>query len=374
MSNEIQTDLALRGRWTSASNAMADELCPGRHLAQLSIPEPPESDDAKFGTAIHNELAGKDHPPLDTDQESIVESMRTIDNRVLAVFYPNAVGKMDEPLRERRLWIEWPDKLRHSAQVDVGFLVGYRALIGEYKSLPGDVPTSPNNLQLRDQAVLVSVNVPGLTEIGVYVNQPLVTHSPEICIYQVRDLDRARDDLYRRVFASNQKDAQRRAGEEQCKFCRAKVECPAYIKMASSLVATGPIGASLAAPVEKWTPQQRALFLDRAGVAEQWLNDCYERLRELLMKEPDAVPGYTLREGRNNPTLINPQNLLMRFMKLGGTQEQFIKSLDVGKGKLTEAVKEVTKLKGKKLEDTVKGIIGEDVVTTKNRPSIVKKQ
>ncbi len=297
--------------------------------------------------------------------------MKTIDAKVLATFYPNAVGKMDLPMRERRLWIEWADKLRHSAQIDVGFLVGARALIGEYKSLPGDVPTSPNNPQLRDQAVLVSVNVPGLREIGVYVNQPLVTHTPEICIYQVADLDRARDDLYRRVLQSNQKGAPRIAGELQCKYCRAKSTCPEHLKFAQSITGMQTVTGTLA--VKDWTPQQRAMFLDRVDVAQKWMDDAYDQIREMLMKDPTAVPGYILKEGRNNPTLINADQIFAAFLKLGGTQEQFIKSLDIGKGKLTEAVKQVTKLTGKKLDDAVKGVIGENVTVTKNRPSIIKK-
>jgi hypothetical protein len=376
MSEEIKQDLALRGKWTSASNAEADERCPGRHLAQINIPEPPESEDAAFGTRIHNELAGgtstADVIPLTTEQESIVASMKYIEAKVLDIFYPGVVGEPDKPMRERRLWIQWGDGLMHSGQVDCAHIIGQRGLILEYKSLPGDQVVSPKNLQLRDQAILLSVNVANLKEIGVVVNQPLVTHSPEICIYQVKDLERARDDMYRRVNQSNNPSSKRFAGEVQCKFCRAKPTCPEHIKFASALTMTG-AAASLNAPVETWSPEQRAMFMDRVKIAEQWLEDCKERLRELMLKEPESVPGYYLKEGRNNPTIINPGAIYAAFQKLGGTQEQFIAALDVGKGKLTEAVKAVTKLTGNKLDAAVKGVIGENVTVTKNRPSITKK-
>lgn len=368
-----------RGKWTSASNAMADELCPGRHQAQLNIPENETSDDAAFGNAIHNAMAGVVQPPeqevlkLTTEQESIVASMQSIEEKVLAAFYPSVIGVPDKPKREERLWIAWADGLKHSGQVDVAYIIGTRGLIGEYKSLPGLQPISPKNLQLRDQAVLLAANVPGLKEIGVFVNQPLVTHSPEITIYQVADLDRARDDLYRRAKHSNTNGAPRVAGELQCNFCRAKPTCAEYIKFASALTMTGPVGASLNAPVETWTPQQRTMFMERVGVAEKWLEDCRERMRELLLKDPDSVPGYTLKEGRNNPTIINPEQVFAAFQKVGGTASQFIGALDIGKGKLTEVVKSITKEKGLKLEATVRKVIGENVTVTKNRPSIVKK-
>lgn len=370
---ELKPDLSVRGQWTSASNATADELCQGRHQAQLSIPEPPESEDAKFGTAIHKVLAGETGVALTTEQESIVDSMQGIDLKVLTTFYPNVAGKVDPPMRERRLWIEWADKLKHSGQIDVAHIIGYRGLIGEYKSLPGDVPTSPSNLQLRDQAVLLATNVPGLKEIGVYVNQPLVTHSPEICIYQVADLDRARDDLYRRVFQSNQRNAPRTAGEVQCKYCRAKPVCKEYQKFASSIVLAGENTVLSGVSVVDWTPAMRTMFMDRVSLAEKWLDECKEQLREMLTKDPNSVPGYTLKEGRNNPTIINPGAVFANFQAQGGTQEQFMQAVTIGKGKLAEALKEVTKLKGNKLESAVDVIIGKNVTVTKNRPSIIKK-
>lgn len=373
---ELKTDLSLRGEWTSASNALADELCPGRHLAQKGIPDLSTSDDAAFGTAIHNAMAGiKPDPkseiiPLTTEQEGIVDSMQAIEKKVLSVFFPSVAGVVEPPMREQRLWIAWANGLKHSGQVDVAYLIGYRALIGEYKSLPGDVPTSPNNLQLRDQAVLMATNIPGLKEIGVYVNQPLVTHSPEITIYQVADLDRARDDLYRRVAASNTKGAHRVAGELQCKFCLARSTCPQYQEFANALVpvSTAPVGLA----VKDWTPEQRTKFMERAGLAEKWIEDCKEQLREMLIKDPNAIPGFTLKEGRNNPTIINPGAVFANFKAKGGTEADFLEAVVVGKGKLAEALKKVTKLKGNALEKATEACIGDNVTVTKNRPSIVK--
>lgn len=299
--------------------------------------------------------------------------MKTIDARVNAAFYPNVAGKVDPPMRERRLWIKWGDGLQHSGQVDTGTIIGYRGLIGEYKSLPGALPSSPSNLQLRDQAVLLATNVPGLKEIGVYVNQPLVTHSPEICIYQVADLDRARDDMYRRVFASNQKNAPRTAGEVQCKYCRAKPTCKEYQKFASSIVLAGENTVLGGVSVSDWTPAMRTMFMDRVSLAEKWLEECKDQLREMLTKDPASVPGYTLKPGNNNSTIINPGSVFAAFKLHGGNEEQFLTSVTIGKGKLAEALKTVTKLKGKALDAAVEQTIGQNVTVTKNRPSIIKK-
>jgi len=89
-------------------------------------------------------------------------------------FFPEAGGSKSFPSREVRYWIKWADGLMHSGQIDSFHVLGKRALIVEYKMLPGEVPDSPRNLQLRDQAVLLKFNVPELEEIGTVVVQPLV--------------------------------------------------------------------------------------------------------------------------------------------------------------------------------------------------------
>ena len=65
--NTEQTD-ERRGR-TSASNAAADRLCPGRHLAQLGLEET-ESAEASQGTLIHSVFA-REKPETVLDSESV---------------------------------------------------------------------------------------------------------------------------------------------------------------------------------------------------------------------------------------------------------------------------------------------------------------
>lgn len=374
MSDEIKIDLALRGNWTSASNAEADELCHGRHQAQKGIPDK-ESEDAAFGNAIHLAMKTGDNSNLTTEQESIRESMEKIEDAAATLFYPQVIGVPEPPAREQRHWIRWANNLMHSAQIDCFYIIGNRALIFEYKSLPGALPSSSKNLQLRDQAVILHTNAQGLKEIGVVVVQPLVTHTPEICVYQTSDLDRARDDLYRRVWQSNQPDAKRTPGEVQCKFCKARGKCPEYQAFAGSLV-LGATQSNVDAieTVKNWTPAQRTDFMARVAVAQKWIDECKEEIRALLEKDPNAVPGYELNGGRNNPTIINPEKIYEDFSKMGGTLADFMKCVEIGKGKLTEAVKAVSKLKGAKLDAAVKGVIGSNVVNTKTRHSIVRKQ
>ena len=213
-------------------------------------------------------------------------------------------------------------------------------------------------MQLRDQAVLLDFNVPLLSEVGVVVVQPLVTHSPEICVYKRADLVRARDELYARVNASNNPNSPRKAGDVQCKFCRAKSGCPEYNAWAGKEVAATPETESLIEkPVFQWTPAERTVFLDRAGVIEKWIDNCKFELK------PGAVKSL----------IINPQAVFDNFSKVGGTLESFMKCVSVTKSALEVEVRTVTKAKGKKLEDAVDAVIGENIQKKQNEPSIVRK-
>ena len=181
----VQQPSQQRGTNTSASNAAADSLCPGRHLAQAQFPEEEKDRDSAYGTRVHDALAAQNPTMLTAEQESIYESCNAIVEKVLPIFFGEEIKNMlAVPNREKRYWIKWADGLQHSAQVDAVYRKGTKALIVEFKTLNGDQQESSRNAQLRDQAVLFDFNCPLLTEIGVVVVQPLVTHSPELCVYK----------------------------------------------------------------------------------------------------------------------------------------------------------------------------------------------
>lgn len=373
MENKTQ-DLTQRGVFTSASNAQADLLCRARHLAQQGIPEK-ESEDASHGTQIHNALKLQNTDGLDPDQEKTYEACNEIEERAVATFFPEAAGSKSFPSREVRYWIKWADGLQHSGQLDSLHVLKKRALIVEYKTLPGDVPSSSKNLQLRDQASLLAFNVPELEEIGVVVIQPLVTRTPEITLYNRDSLAQASAEMYFRVRASNTPGQDRNPGEVQCKFCLAKSTCVQYNQFASGLViaSNSPTATSLmATPITQWTPEMQVLFLDRMPVAQKWLDECKATLKALLKEKPDAIPGYTLGKGRTASVINDAEAVFARFNANGGQLPEFMKCVEVGKGKLELAVRSATKLKGKAAEAKLKEIIGDSMTVSVSEPSIVK--
>ncbi len=356
-----------RGQWTSASSAQADALCVGRHRAQSGLPDT-TSKDADFGNSVHAALAKQDSTGLTVEEEDIYESCMAIEAKLLVRFFgPEVEGLKPSPIRERRYWVHWPDGLKHSGQVDCVHRKGTRALIIEYKALPGAKPASPLNMQLRDQVCVVSANTELLSEVGVAVIQPLVTHTPEITVYDKTTISRSNEQLYLRVEASNN-GGPRTAGEIQCQFCKARTMCAEYAVFAASKV---PMPANLVdVPVAVWTPEMRRQFCDSFDIAQKWLNGCWAEMERGAETDPEFVPGYSLQEGTPREKVVNLQAVFDRASTFSIPLETFLNKSTISKKDLNEITRLYAKVKGKKLAETVEVIIGDDVAVSDVKKSL----
>src|ERR1043166_3714949 len=100
---------------TSASNAAADAVCPGRHLAQRGLPEPPETDDARSGRIIHAALANSNDrgfmEKLTYEQRNLFDQCRDIEKRLVGQYFadmPSLPDGKSQPtvFREQRYWVK----------------------------------------------------------------------------------------------------------------------------------------------------------------------------------------------------------------------------------------------------------------------------
>lgn len=306
----------------------------------------------------------------------IYESCRSIEQKVVMQFFgvDAPTAEASKPFREQRYWIHWKDELKHSGQIDCAHKVKTRAIIVEYKTLAGDVPGSPENIQLRDQVCLFDYNTPLLSEICAVVIQPLVTHSPRITVYKREHIAQAMKEMHDRVAASNNPNSPRVPGEMQCKYCRAATAgvCKEYNAWASPMVAKDV--ALVTTPVKDWSPSQRAGFCSMRAVAQKWLDNTTDAMKELLKADPDAIPGWMLEEGDERKTIINAQSVFERFSEMGGTLVQFMDCISIGKGDLKKAIAAHTKAKGKTLEKELEAVIGADFTTKVCEPSLSRKK
>lgn len=367
------TDIDERRGCTSGSNAHADLLCPARHLAQKPFPDT-RSKDAEFGDAIHKALAGDDAimASLTQEQRDIFDRCREIEKRLMLQYLPEASKEIPmRVFREKRLWVLVDNKWEHSAKPDVVARCGPRGLIFEYKTLPGDVPDSPSNLQLRDQAVLASGTYL-LNEITVAVIQPLVTMTPVVTGYNAENLKQAEAEMFERVRKSNDPTSKRVAGEVQCKHCKARLHCQEYQTFSGGSMPA--MLTILDVPIAQWSPEQRAIFCDRLAIAQKWLDETKDFIKDGLEKDPEFVPGWCLKAGATRESIRDPQVVFERFSIIGGNVSQFMKAVSIQKGALREAVAGLTGAKGKSLDKAMETLTNGLTSSKQNAPSLCKKE
>lgn len=354
----------------SASSAPADDLCHGRHQAQQGLPDISGAD-AEFGKQIHAALATGLPEGLSAEQLSIYESCQEIEAKLVSqAFGPDAsIAKI---FREQRLWcLVPPNKLEFSGMPDVVYRHKEKGLVLEYKTLPGALPDSPMNLQLRSQVVLAA-RAYLLTDVAVAIIQPLVTHDPLVTVYDAAAITQAEGELWARVVASNEPNAPRTAGEKQCQFCKAKPTCKEYAAWAKTML---PAPVSIFdVPVAQWSPEQCATFCERMGFAAKWLEDVKSAMKQRIKDDPNAIPGWTLEEGNTIATIVKPQELFNRFTVMGGTLEQFMEAVKITKGKLEAQVRTVTQAKGKALNLAMKQLLDGLVEEKQNEPSLGRRK
>lgn len=366
---------SIRKGWTSASNATADRLCPGRHRAQLGIPEE-KSKDADFGNAIHAALASGDPAALDSQQREIFDACQKIEAELVKVYFGGE--KPAITLREKRFWWKREEAgvtvVGHSGQVDVIHRLKEKALLLDFKTLAADVPESPENEQLRDLVVLSAGHLL-VQEVAVAIVAPLVTHSPEPCVYEKQDIAQATPLMIERVEASNKPDAPRVAGPVQCAFCRAKTSCESYTAWAGSKVPV-PAGLTSMAIVD-WTPEQRAIFCENRSIAQTWLDGAWEFMEKGMVKDPNFVPGWHLKPNSPQKPINDLQAMFARVAALKPDADilpDFMKCLDGNKTDIKELIGKLTGLKGKALADKANELFEGITTEIPKKASLKKKE
>lgn len=361
----IENNTDERRGGTSASNAAADALCPARHRKQLHIPSKP-SKDSEFGRQIHAALASGDARSLTLQQRDIFDGCRLIERNWIQKLFGDNPVKM---FREQRFWVQIDGKHNHSGQPDLVVRSGPVGLIVEYKTLPGDVPTSAENQQLRDQTALAAGHLL-LDEVWVVVAQPMVTMTPEPCKYTKADIKRAEAEMFARVRKCYDESLEPNPGEVQCKFCRAKADCIQHLRWAGSMI-PGMLNV-LEVPVSQWTPQQRAVFCHNYTPAKSWLENTREAMIEGLMQDPNFVEGFELKPGAVRTQILDPQSVFTRYVALGGTPQKFMRCVSLGMTKLREAINDLTGARGKQLEAAMETLLKGLTKEERNAPSLKK--
>jgi CRISPR/Cas system-associated exonuclease Cas4 (RecB family) len=224
---------------TRPSNMRRRYLCPGSARLEAGLPDQ-DSVDASEGRLLHKYWANPEYDRafLSPQQRDIIRTADDLVEQVLArLSITNATHTVD-----REITISTP-KLPGTPDLVYHWPEQNTALVTDLKSGFANIEGADQNLQLRAYAVLVAWNYDPIETVFAAILSPRKPPRERITLanYSRPDLDRAATQIETIIKATEQPDAPLRAGEEQCRYCRAKVICPEFRKAATtSLLALNP--------------------------------------------------------------------------------------------------------------------------------------
>lgn len=337
----------------SASGIARLAACPGSFRLESGLPDS-STEASESGTHIHNFLAGQLKPEwLTPEQMEIAESCQAIEADLLTQWKLRNHIPDEDAIHEvrdaERLWLR--DEC--SGLADVTYIHEDKALVLDFKTGRVAADGGSENLQLRCLAVLVSVNYPAVMMVEVAVIQPLVTHTPEICRYEVEDLYSAELELQNILALANQPDALLHTGDH-CKFCRAASICPEVRKEVETLSALTINASGLTVPDE-----DIAALRGKCGMAKKMIAAIEAEAFKRAQADPETwrKMGWEIKEGAGRRSVEDVKTVSERLNREGVDWPEITEACSITIGDVEALTRKATGAKGIALKDKVSGVL-----------------
>ncbi len=317
MTDELNTEDDGREGLPSASGIEQLVLCPGSWLAQKQVPKLPPGKDAEQGTRLHECMEKGTNPEDEDEREAVAWCKDTEAGLVFELF-----NEVPEAMRERRLW----DKSHgFSGKADVIYIAGASALILDYKFGRNAVAEAGCNWQLATLAVVLFDNFPQVQTITAGILQPYASRKkPQLVQYSPGNVETARRYIEAAIANAKASQARLRAGEVQCRYCRAASTCPAVTRNVQTLAVADFKSWEVMTPVQKRELWDLWKACEKAG----------KKLAALISADLDAgkdIPGLSLTAGKKAFEVTDPARVFQLLAgELGITGEEFTACCKVG--------------------------------------------
>jgi len=206
----------------------------------------------------------------------------------------------EDPYVEQRFWLKKVGTECFSSRVDfAAFSHDWRKLlIVDYKSGPGIYPDATMNWQIHGSIAAMAYSVAEsdpekfdkLKTVYGAIIQPLVTVKPEILELDAAEIAPLQTQVRHALSAAKLKSPPRIPGLH-CMYCPVSGACP-EAQAATPLV----IETRWKDQLPDLPPASIARMLPYVSVIQQRLDALKERAKDILRKDPDALPGYVLKE------------------------------------------------------------------------------
>ncbi len=156
-----------------------------------------------------------------------------------------------------------------------------------------------------------------------------------------------------------------RAGEKQCKYCKAKSFCPELAKKQDAVVKVK--------DASQLTTGQLAELLTILPAIEAKCKAIKAHAKELLLDNPTSIEGWQLTKPNPTRSIANPKSA---YQKLEDESlidaEGFLSSCSVSMTKLQHEVVEHTGMGPSEAKRMINTVLGDSMVEKQREPSIKK--
>lgn len=363
----------------SASSGYRRRKCTGsanlvRALREAGKLSQTPSKDAITGNRVHGAWCGQEVADLNPRESETVESLKRMESMLVTDW---SRGELVVCLgREVRLWLHEGLDPVHSGAFDVAYSTmsartlepDKRMLIIDGKSLFGEVSPAEENDQLRELVGLARANFSRCNEFTVAILQPWVSQRPSVALYDATEAELALRELRRTISDNADPNAPRTAGV-WCDKCPAFELCDTVRMSAARTwdVAKAVADGFFTLPVG----ESGAKLLDAAKVAKKYLEKVEECYKAILAADPEAVPGWHLRDGAK-VRVINDIDAAAQIAPEFMSREEFYSTVTVNVGDLQELCASESGLRGRALEDLFNQRFARVIRYKQNAPSLVR--
>lgn len=363
----------------SASSAYRRRRCAGsanlvRALRKAGKLTQTPSKDALSGSRVHRAWCGEKLSDLTPRETETLSSLKRMEAMLVTDW---ARGELTVCLgREVRLWLHEGLDPVHSGAFDVAYSTlnprtlesASRMLIIDGKTLFGEVSPAEENDQLRELVALARANFSRAKEFTVAILQPWVSQRPSVALYDATEAELALRELRRTIADNADPDAPRTAGV-WCDKCPAFELCDTARGFAARTwdVAKAVNDGFFVLPIG----HNGAKLLDAAKLAQKYLEAVLKRYKEILANDPEAVPGWLLRDGNKVREITDVEGaaaIAPEFM----SRDEFYSTVSVDVGALQELCARASGLRGRALEDLFNQRFSKVIHYRQNAPMLVR--
>jgi hypothetical protein len=216
------------------------------------------------------------------------------------------LGPSQEPfssVKEARLWLRRGIRPLLTGKPDEVLRQGNRAAVLDQKFGSYRVADPADNLQLSIYALLVSREDDSIEEVTVQILSPHFDFVP--FTYTRAELDRMHQSVL--VVLNSLSDPGDPTPSPHCQFCPARLLCPAARDEAET--------ATLAKVIELSLGEGGAKLLTQIKRARTLFQEIETFYKQLLQREPGAMPGWILEPGAARRSIEDPVAALERLIE-----------------------------------------------------------